>query len=108
MPKFKYESQFSLKDTLMAMGMKDAFENADFSGITGDRSLLISEVIHDAVVAVDEKGTEAAAATAVVFTESASFFEDQVTLTIDRPFIYYIMDSKGSILFMGEFVKPQS
>lgn len=64
MPQFEFDSEFSLKDTLAGMGMPVAFaESADFSGMTGKRELLISDVIHKAFVAVDEEGTEAAAAT---------------------------------------------
>jgi serpin B len=66
MPKFTYDSSFSLKETLMAMGMPDAFTGAaDFSGMGGTHDLFIGDVLHKAFVAVDEAGTEAAADTAV-------------------------------------------
>jgi len=67
MPRFEFDSEFSLKDTLADMGMPIAFSGAaDFSGMTGNRELAISDVVHKAFVAVDEAGTEAAAATAVI------------------------------------------
>ena len=66
MPQFEFDSEFSLKDTLAGMGMPIAFSGgADFSGMTGNPELFISDVVHKAFVAVDEAGTEAAAATAV-------------------------------------------
>ncbi len=67
LPKFSFTTDFNLSEHLIAMGMPDAFDGrADFSGITGERGLFIDEVLHKAFVAVDEKGTEAAAATAVI------------------------------------------
>ena len=73
MPLFKFESEFSLGETLAGMGMPDAFDDrADFSGMTGSQGLWISEVVHKAFVSVDERGTEAAAATAVVVQESGA------------------------------------
>lgn len=107
MPKFEFESDFSLKDSLAAMGMPDAFTGAaDFSGMTGDRDLFIAEVIHKAFVSVDEAGTEAAAATAVVM-EKLAMPEEPVEVTVDRPFIFLIRDIKtGAILFVGRVVDP--
>ena len=73
MPKFEFESEFSLKDTLAEMGMPIAFSGgADFSGMTGNPELFISDVVHKAFVAVDEAGTEAAAATAVIMNINSS------------------------------------
>jgi len=108
LPKFKVESKFSLKDTLSAMGMSDAFCGgaADFSGMDGTRNLCISAVEHKAYVAVDENGTEAAAATAVVMREAAMAME-MVNMKIDRPFLFFIQDKdSGSVLFMGRVVDP--
>jgi serpin B len=108
LPKFTFESQFNLSDTLKSMGVVDAFDpdQADFSGMTAQNDLFISNVIHKAFVAVDEEGTEAAAATAVIMdTTSAPMFE--VTLTIDRPFIFIIRDKlSGQILFVGRVLNP--
>jgi serpin B len=108
LPKFQYESAFGLGDQLMALGMKDAFDPdvADFSGMTDKRDLYISAVVHKAFVAVDEKGTEAAAATAVIM-ETASARMSDVTLTIDRPFLFLIRDiPTGQILFVGRVLNP--
>ena len=107
-PKFKFESEFGLADQLASLGMTDAFDpdRADFSGMTEKNDLYVSAVVHKAFVAVDEKGTEAAAATAVIVgVTSAPMFD--VTLTIDRPFIFIIRDlPTGQILFIGRVLNP--
>ena len=108
LPKFEYESQFGLVDQLKALGMTDAFEAdlANFSGMSERNDLYISEVIHKAFVAVDEKGTEAAAATAVI-VDVASAQISEISLIIDRPFIFIIRDiPTGQILFIGRVVNP--
>jgi serpin B len=105
MPRFKFVSQFSLKDTLAEMGMPIAFspDDADFSGMTGNPELFISNVVHKAFVAVDEAGTEAAAATAVV----VGIVSMPGEVTIDRPFIFLIRDIEtGAILFVGRVLNP--
>ena len=109
MPKFEFESSFSLKKTLTAMGMPVAFtDSADFSGMTGYRDLCIAEVVHKAFVSVDEAGTEAAAATAVVMRPTAMPVEP-VEVTIDRPFIFLIRDIEtGTILFVGRVINPSA
>jgi serpin B len=109
MPKFEFESEFSLKDTLSAMGMPDAFspDEADFSGMTGNAELFISDVVHKAFVAVDEAGTEAAAATAVIVGTTSAPGEPTAEVTIDRPFIFLIRDIEtGTILFVGRVLNP--
>jgi len=107
MPKFEFDSEFSLKDTLAGMGMPIAFSGAaDFSGMTGTLDLCISEVLHKAFVSVDEAGTEAAAATAVIVGESGMPGQP-VEVTIDRPFIFLIRDIEtGAILFVGRVLNP--
>jgi serpin B len=109
MPQFEFDSEFSLKDTLPEMGMPIAFsDEADFSGMTGNRELFISDVIHKAFVAVDEAGTEAAAATAVIMKLTA-VPEPPVEVTIDRPFIFLIRDIEtGAILFVGRVLNPSA
>lgn len=109
MPKFEFESPFNLSDALIEMGMPLAFDEnrADFSGMTNKQDLYIGNVIHKAFVAVDEKGTEAAAATAVVM-ESATAMMPENVLTIDRPFLFFIRDVEtGQILFIGRVLNPE-
>ena len=105
-PKFEFRVPAPLTQILQDLGMPTAFGgDADFSGITGDRSLFISAVLHEAFIAVDELGTEAAAATAVAFDESAPI--DVVRLTIDRPFLFFFRDVEtGAILFLGRVLDP--
>jgi serpin B len=107
MPKFEFDSEFSLKDTLSEMGMPIAFSGAaDFSGMTGTLDLQITAVLHKAFVSVDEAGTEAAAATAVIVGESAMPGQP-VEVTIDHPFIFLIRDIEtGAILFVGRVLNP--
>ncbi len=107
MPKFEFDASFSLEEPLAALGMPQAFSaDADFSGMTGDRALFISEVVHKAFVSVDEEGTEAAAATAVVMAESA-MPQEPVDVTIDHPFLFLIRDMQtGTVLFLGRVVDP--
>ncbi|EHQ34698.1 serpin family protein [Methanoplanus limicola] len=108
-PKFKLETEYSLSDTLADMGMPVAFsDKADFSGMDGTKSLSISDVIHKAYVDVNEEGTEAAAATAVVMRLTAVMDEEPVPVFMaDHPFIFMIEDTDdGNILFMGKLSSP--
>jgi serpin B len=108
-PKFTFESEFNLSETLIQMGMPAAFGNADFSGMTGNRDLFISDVLHKAFVAVDEEGTEAAAATAVTMVETARMIEDAILMKLDRPFLFMIRDNDtGTILFIGRVLNPEA
>jgi serpin B len=109
LPTFKVTSEFSLGDTLGAMGMPDAFifGQADFSGMNGKQDLFISKVVHKAYVDVDEEGTEAAAATAVVMTLAAAMPAMPVVFRADHPFLFLIRDNEtGSILFLGRVTDP--
>jgi len=109
LPKFTYVSAFSLNDALKELGMADAFDpdKADFSGMDGARDLYISNVLHKAFVAVDEKGTEAAAATAVIMEVTSAPIDQPMVVTVDRPFIYLIRDTRtGSVLFLGRVLDP--
>jgi len=110
LPKFKFTTNFALADTLVGMGMPAAFDGgqADFSGMDGTRNLCIDQVFHKAFVAVDEQGTEAAAASAVVMKESALMLpQDHVVLLVDRPFLFFIFDqAAGAVLFAGRVVDP--
>lgn len=107
MPRFEFEAEFGLASALEAMGMPTAFSGAaDFSGMTGDRSLCISDVRHKAFVSVDEDGTEAAAATAVIMSETA-LPEGPQAVALDRPFMFLIRDiPTGSVLFLGRVLDP--
>ncbi len=108
LPKFTFTSQFSLTDALSRSGMPVAFQpsQADFSGMDGSKNLYISDVVHKAFISLDENGTEAAAATAVVVGVT-SMPAEPVNLTIDRPFLFAIQDKPtGEMLFLGRVVNP--
>jgi serpin B len=107
LPKFKIEaSAFSVKNALKTLGMTTFFDEnkADLSGISTKEYLYGSDVVHKAFISVDEKGTEAAAATGVIIeTKSAPL--QPIVLTFDKPFIFLIRDSAtGAILFLGRYV----
>ena len=108
LPKFKLETTYSLNENLVKMGMPSAFDSelADLSGIDGKKDLYVSGVFHKAFVSVDEKGTEAAAATGIVIgTTSAGSLPE--IFRADHPFIFIIQDDRtGLILFMGKVVNP--
>jgi serpin B len=106
-PKFKINAGIELSKVLSKMGMSDAFMNkADFSGINGKKDLFLTSVIHQAFVDVNEKGTEAAGATAAV-VGVRSISPSPPIFTADHPFIFLIRhNSSGSILFMGRVVNP--
>jgi serpin B len=105
-PKFELTKRYELSKVLYDMGMKCAFSDcADFSGIDGTRNLFITSVIHQAYVKVDEKGTEAAAATAVILGESA--MQKPKIFRADHPFVFIIQKrDTGQILFFGKIVNP--
>ncbi|MCP4694156.1 MAG: serpin family protein [Desulfobacterales bacterium] len=108
-PKFKYEAgSIRLRDTLTEMGMPIAFSGAaDFSGIDGSYSLLISDVLHQAYISVDEAGVEAAAATAVVIGMGMAPAAP-TEMTVNRPFIFFIRDIETeAILFFGRILQPE-
>ena len=107
MPRFEYESSFGLKEALETLGTGVAFTaNADLSGMNGKRDLFIQDVLHKAFVSVDEAGTEAAAATAVMVGLTA-LPPEPVAFIMDRPFIFFIRDiPTGSIIFIGRVLNP--
>jgi serpin B len=108
-PKFKTTAEFELSATLSAMGMKEAFTMAaDFSGMNGKKDLFISAVVHKAFVDVNEEGTEAAAATAVIMGRGAAVAAPPpAVFKADHPFLFLIRHEKsGAILFMGRIVDP--
>ena len=106
-PKFKMTSEFGLNEVLSSLGMEVAFTGAaDFSGMNGRRDLFISAVVHKAFVDVNEKGTEAAAATAVVMSRQGPPRRPPV-FRADHPFVFMIRHEKtGVILFMGRVADP--
>jgi serpin B len=109
LPKFDIALALGLKDQLVALGMSTAFsDQADFSAMTHAERLEITNVIHQANVTVDEKGTVAAAASGVVMgVTSAPMRIEQ--LIVDRPFVFLIRDvPTGAILFAGQVTNPSS
>jgi serpin B len=109
LPKFKFETKYFMADTLQKMGMKAAFiyPEADFSGMDGTRNLYISAVIHQAFIDVNETGTEAAAATAVIMNLGAAPGPMPPVFIADHPFIFIIQQrDTGNILFIGRVSNP--
>jgi serpin B len=106
LPRFKYDTSLDLAETLSVMGMPAAFSaEADFSGIA-DEGLFVNSVIHRAYISVDEKGTEAAAATEIGMGGGGPP-NQPIIFNADRPFIYIIYEnSSGAILFVGRVVDP--
>jgi serpin B len=108
LPKFEFSTDVPLRQVLTEMGMPSAFEPgvADFSGMDGTRELYIQDVLHKAFVAVDEEGTEAAAATAVVVGVTSAPAEPK-RFEANRPFLFLIRDRvTGAVLFFGRVVDP--
>lgn len=110
LPSFEFEAEISLKAALQALGMRKAFERpdfdgADFTGITEVRELYVTDAFHKTFIALDEEGTEAAAATAIIIgLESAP---QPATFTADRPFLFWIEHgSTGEMLFLGQVTDP--
>ena len=114
LPKLELRTQVNLNQPLADLGMPSAFDpiEADFSGMiegapAGGSDLFIGDVVHEAYVKIDERGTEAAAATAVIMNDTA--FEEPQVFTIDRPFLFLVRDElSGAILFMGRIEDPST
>lgn len=109
MPRFEISSPIGLRESLEALGMTAAFvpppDGADLTGIVAERELYVQDVIHQGFISVDEKGTEAAAATAVVVGVTAAAPPAQ--LTLDRPFLFAIVhEPSGALLFVGAVTNP--
>ncbi len=108
LPKFEFANSFELVDDLKALGMADAFDasRADFSGMTGKPELYVPAAVHQAIIILDENGTEAAAATSFGFAPTA--LPQSTEVIIDRPFLFFIRDVKtGLVLFAGRVVDPR-
>lgn len=107
LPKFEFETTYSLKKALKQMGMKKTFSrsNANFSGMDGTNKLFIQFVTHKAYVKVNEKGTEAAASTAVGMGATSAVM---TKFHADHPFLFYIKDKRtDNILFLGRIINPE-
>ena len=103
LPRFQFSNEYKLKDTLFDMRMERVFDDADLSGINGEKGLAVSEVYHQAFIDVNEEGTEASAATAGV----VSIGMKHEPFVADHPFIFIIRDNhKDTILFMGVVNDP--
>lgn len=113
LPKFKFEYEQSLKEALKALGMGVAFDSmaADFSEMVQmqpGENVCISEVMHKAFIAVDEKGTEAAAVTSIIIRGTSLPSAPSFTMKVDRPFFFMIHDQQtDAILFMGSVHDPR-
>jgi serpin B len=108
LPRFRLEAAFNLIPALRKLGVTEAFgDHADFGGITGTERLRIGAVAHKAYIDVNEQGTEAAAATAVLAVAAAAFLTPPVRLTVDRPFLFAIVDTDTALpLFLGQVSRP--
>lgn len=110
LPKFKIENNYSLKEFFQNMGMTESFSSkADFSGFhaQGLPEIYISNILHKTFIEVDEKGTEAAAVTAILMAGTTSVPPDPISIEIDKPFLYFIQHNETQqILFMGQVLNP--
>ena len=111
LPRFHLDEKLSLAEMLAGMGMTDLFTMgvADLSGIDVSKELYVSKILHRAVVEVNEEGTEAAAATAVMMMMRSAMIHREINFRADHPFLFFIQDTAtGSILFLGRLVKPSA
>jgi len=108
-PKLKLDASLSLKDPLKSLGMKQAFEGANFRGISSSIDLQIKDVLHKTFLQVDENGTEAAAATAVIVGEATSApVGEPIAMKVDRPFVIAIVDKQTkTLVFLGRILLPK-
>jgi serpin B len=113
LPSFQFDSDVALKDALTALGMRTAFtppdgsDGADLTGITARRELYVTDALHKSFIALDENGTEAAAATAIII--GLTSMPQPATFTADRPFLFWIEhDSTGEVLFLGQVTDPSA
>ena len=110
MPRWTFLAQAPLKEALIGLGMKAAFDDtaADFSAMTTEADLVVTDVLQQVFIAVDEAGTEAAAATAVLAGETSAPAEPPEPLVVDRPFVFVIHDVEhGTPFFLGKVVDPR-
>lgn len=109
LPRFKLEDKIDMTGLLQAMGITSAFAStANFSRLS-DQHVIISKVLHQAVVKVNEEGTEAAAATAVIMKRAAAIGRPEPLFCADHPFVFFVWDRwSRTVLFLGQCVEPQS
>ena len=108
LPKFEFETQYNLVESLQNLGLEDAFDrdNADFQGIT-DEQVYLEKAAHKAFVNVNEEGTEAAAITTFVFRATSGPPEPIAEFVADHPFMFIIQEKEtGEILFIGRVMDP--
>jgi serpin B len=108
-PKFKVECSYEMIDVFRKTGVHDAFnENADFSGISGNKELFISSIVHKTIVEANEKETKAASSTVVVMALKSAYFEEEKKyFKANKPFIFMIYNNiTKTILFQGRLSKP--
>jgi len=111
LPKFKISVQPGCTAALKRLGLKEVFNSslADFSGISGEPVLSLDEVVHRAVIDVNEKGTEAAAATVVRVYAAAAPPRNPQPFKVDHPFLFFLRETRtGAILFLGRIVDPRA
>ncbi|XP_037699669.1 serpin B6 isoform X2 [Choloepus didactylus] len=107
LPRFKLEENYDLEAVFHSLGMTDAFDQAraDFSGMSSEKSLFLSKVVHKSFVEVNEEGTEAAAATAAIMMLRCAMITPR--FCADRPFLFFIQHRETkNILFHGRFCSP--
>ncbi|KAG8176525.1 hypothetical protein JTE90_020361 [Oedothorax gibbosus] len=102
LPKFKFEYTKSMKETLKSLGLSKVFDGgAEFGGMS-DSNLCVSNVVHKAVVEVNEEGSEAAAATAVMIAKRCMKMLETPNFVVNHPFLFSIYDTESSaVLFLG-------
>lgn len=109
MPRFETRYAEELSPALRSLGLTAPFERGSLLGITADDRLVLTKVVHETFLAVDEDGTEAAAATAAVFDVTSAPIDEPVPVVLDRPFILRILDPiSGATLFLGLIADPTS
>jgi len=108
LPRFRVESSFALRESLSGIGIKGAFAPGDFTRVSTEPGFALGDVLHKAVVDVDERGTEAAAVTAMVMLGAAARKPPRpIEFRVDRPFLFLIEDKPtGTILFLGRVLDP--
>ncbi|MFC3895556.1 serpin family protein [Lentzea rhizosphaerae] len=109
LPKVDVRAKFNLKSTLRQLGVERMFtREADFSGLSPDERMFVDDVVHEAVLRVDEEGLEGAAATAITFrTVSIEIPVDPIVITVDRPFLLAVRHARsGAIYFLAQVARP--